>query len=117
MKTEATMKNDLIRMLEDFGIVFKYLINGLIGGFIFSLYKKSKFWESVRQIIIGGIIAGYFTPVIISQTQMDMNYVGFTSFVVGMTGMVIIDSIYKYVASRFKKWREATYDFIKKILL
>ena len=114
MKT-YTMKNEFLRVFDDLGIAFKYLLNGLIGGFIFSLYKRSKFWESVRQIIIGGIVAGYFTPVIVTRTEMNMNYVGFTSFVIGMTGMVIIDSIYKYVASRVRKFREATIEYVKKI--
>lgn len=114
MKT-YTMKNDFLRMLDELGIVFKYLINGLVGGFILSIYKRSKFWEAVRQIIIGGIVAGYFTPVIIKKTDMDMSFVGFTSFVVGMTGMIIIDSTYKYIASRFRKWKEATVDFIRKL--
>ena len=109
------MKNDILHWLNDLGIVFKYLVNGLIGGFIFSLYKRSKFWESVRQILIGGVVAGYFTPVIVERTDMSMSYIGFTSFVVGMTGMVIVDSIYKYVASRMKKWREATFEYIKKL--
>lgn len=109
------MKNEFFRMLDELGIAFKYLLNGLIGGFIFSLYKRSKFWEAVRQIVIGGVVAGYFTPVIVQRTDMDMNYVGFTSFVVGMTGMVIIDSIYKYVVVRFKKWRDATFEYLKKL--
>lgn len=109
------MKHDFFKMLDDLGIAFKYLINGLIGGFIFSMYKRSTFWEAVRQIIIGGVVAGYFTPVIIKRTEMDMSFVGFTSFVVGMTGMVIIDSIYKYVANRIVKWRDATVKFIREI--
>jgi len=109
------MKHDLLRLFDDLGIAFKYLLNGLVGGFIFSLYKRSKFWEAVRQIVIGGVVAGYFTPVIVERTEMNMNYVGFTSFVVGMTGMVIIDTIYKYVATRIKKWREATLDYVKKL--
>lgn len=109
------MKNDFFKMMEDLGIVFKYLINGLIGGFILSLYKRSKFFEALRQILIGGIVAGYFTPVVIEKTGMNMSFVGFTSFVIGMTGMIIIDSVYKYVASRFRKWKEAMIDFVKKI--
>lgn len=114
MKT-YTMKNDFLRMLDELGIAFKYLLNGLIGGFIFSLYKRSKFWKAVRQIIIGGVVAGYFTPVIIKRTEMDMSFVGFTSFVIGMTGMVIIDSAYRMVSSKIKKWRIATAEYIKKL--
>ena len=116
MKTHYVMKDDFIRILGELGIAAKFFINGLIGGFVFSLYRKSKFWESVRQIVIGGVVAGYFTPVIQARTSMDMNYVGFTSFVVGMTGMVIIDSIYKYIVVRTKDWRIATVEYLKKLL-
>lgn len=109
------MKYEIIRMLEDFGIVFKYLVNGLLGGFIWSLYKKSKLWEAVRQIFIGGIVSGYFTPIIVKHGSLSIESVGFTSFVVGMMGMVIIDTIYKYIHSRLSKWKYAISDFVKKL--
>lgn len=101
------MKEDILRLLDDLGLVWKYALNGLIGGFIWSVYKKSKFWEAFRQILIGGVVSGYFTPVIIAKSNMDMSLVGFTSFVVGMLGMVILDSIYKYVADLITKWKNA----------
>lgn len=100
------MKNQIFAFLEDLGLVWKYVINGFIGGLIWSMYKKSKFWEAFRQIIIGGVVSGYFTPVIVAKTKMDLSFMGFTSFVIGMLGMVIVDSAYKYVLSNFKKWRE-----------
>ena len=71
------------------------------------MYEKSKFWTAFRQIIIGGVVSGYFTPVIVKYTGMDLSFVGFTSFVIGMLGMVVIDSIYKYVVKTIKKWKEA----------
>lgn len=111
------MKNDLIRMLDELGIVFKYLINGLIGGFIWSLYKKSKFWEAVRQIFIGGVVSGYFTPIIVGKGDLPIEAVGFTSFIIGMMGMVIIDSTYKYLRSRITKWKDAFVDFVRKLFL
>lgn len=101
------MKNELIQFLELLGIGWKYLINGLVGGVVWSIYKKSKFWEAFRQIIIGGIVSGYFTPVILAKTGMDLAFVGFTSFIVGMMGMIIVDNMYKYVAKQIKKWKEA----------
>jgi LytS/YehU family sensor histidine kinase len=101
------MKYTIIHLLDDLGLVWKYALNGLIGGLIWSMYKKSKFWESFRQIIIGGIVSGYFTPVIVAKSSMDMSLVGFTSFVIGMLGMVIVDSIYKYAVKLIKKWKEA----------
>lgn len=115
MKNGLHMKNGFIQMLAELGIVLKFLINGLIGGFIWSLYKKSKFWESVRQILIGGIVAGYLTPVLSDKFSLDESQTGFMSFTVGMTGMVIIDSVYKYVKMRSTKWRLAFVEFVKKL--
>lgn len=99
--------SDILHFLEELGIVWKYVLNGLIGGLIWSMYKKSKFWEAFRQIVIGGVVSGYFTPVIVSKTNMELEFVGFTSFVIGMLGMVILDSIYKYAVKTIKKWRDA----------
>lgn len=101
------MKYDFLKFLDDLGLVWKYALNGFIGGLIWSMYKKSKFWEAFRQIIIGGIVSGYFTPVIVAKTGMDLSYIGFTSFVIGMLGMVIVDSLYKYLAGLIKKWKDA----------
>lgn len=98
------MKGNFLNFLNDLGLVWKYALNGLIGGFIWSLYKKSKFWEALRQVIIGGVVSGYFTPVIVVKFGMDLALVGFTSFVIGMLGMVVVDTLYKYVASNYKKW-------------
>jgi hypothetical protein len=101
------MREEILHFLDDLGLVWKYALNGLIGGFIWSMYKKSKFWEAFRQVVIGGVVSGYFTPVIASKTDMDMSIVGFTSFVIGMLGMVILDSIYKYAVGIIKKWSDA----------
>jgi len=101
--TYVQMKHNFFQFLEQLGIPLNYVINGIIGGFIYSLYRKEKFWSGVRQIIIGGVISGYFTPVIIAKTSMSSPYIGFTSFVLGMTGMVVIDSLYKYVLKLIKK--------------
>lgn len=105
-KNGKIMNNHFLEFLNHLGIVWKYAINGLIGGIIWSMYKKSKFWEAFRQIIIGSVISGYFTPVIVAKTAMDLSFIGFTSFVVGMFGMVIIDSMYKYVVKLIKKWQD-----------
>lgn len=101
------MKHSFLEFLNDIGLVWKYALNGLVGGLIWSMYEKSKFWTAVRQIFIGGVVSGYSTPLIVNYTGMDLSFVGFTSFVVGMLGMVIIDSIYKYAVKTIKKWKEA----------
>ena len=101
------MRHDFLQFLDDIGFIWKYALNGLIGGLIWSMYKKSKFWEAFRQIIIGGVVSGYFTPVIVEKANMSLSLVGFTSFVIGMIGMVIVDSIYKYCVKIIKKWKDA----------
>lgn len=100
-------KNSLIEFLDKLGLVWNFALNGLIGGIVWSIYKKSKFWEAVRQMVIGSIIAGYLTPVIKAKTGMSDQLMGCTSFVVGMTGMVLVDVIYKYVVKSIKKWNDA----------
>lgn len=101
------MKNEVFSNLDNLGIGLKYLINGSIGAIIWAIYRKARIVEAIRQVIIGGVVAGYFTPVVIAKTNMQMEFVGFTSFVVGMLGMVIIDSIYKtavpFVVEKVKK--------------
>lgn len=101
------MKNGFFQFLDGLGLVWNYAMNGLIGGLIWSIYKKSKFWEAFRQIVIGAIVSGYLTPVIIKQTDMNIQYQGALSFVIGMTGMVVIDSVYKWVLRNMKKLKEA----------
>lgn len=101
------MKQSFLDFLNEIGFVWKYALNGLVGGLIWSMYVKSKFWTAVRQIFIGGVVSGYSTPLIVQYTGMDLSFVGFTSFVVGMLGMVVIDTIYKQVVKIIKKWKEA----------
>lgn len=108
MKTEfISVLTSIAQFLENLGVAWKYVINGLIGATIWSIYKKDKFLTSVRQIIIGGVVAGYCTPILTTKINISLEYVGFTSFVIGMLGMVIIDSLYKYAVSNFSKWKEA----------
>lgn len=101
------MKHSFLEFLNEIGIVWKYALNGLVGGLIWSMYEKSKFWTAFRQIVIGGVVSGYSTPVIVKYTGMDLSFVGFTSFVVGMLGMVVIDTVYKQAVKTIKKWKEA----------
>jgi|GEM_PF-3029762 hypothetical protein len=100
MKTSATMKNDYFTIFDQLGLVWKYLINGLIGGLVWSIYKKSKFWEAIRQVFVGGIVSGYATPFIATKTSIS--YAGFISFVMGMIGMVLIELIYNWGVKKLK---------------
>lgn len=94
------MKNEIFNLLTPIGVAWKYLLNGLIGGFVWALYKKSPFWEAVRQIFIGGIVSAFVTPFIAEKTSI--NYAGFISFVLGMIGMVVIDIVYKWAINKIK---------------
>lgn len=89
-----------MRLIEDLGIGWRYVVNGLIGGIIWSLYRKSKFFEAVRQILIGAIVSGYITPLLVEKTGIDgqVSLIASTSFAIGMTGMVIVDGVYKFVS-------------------
>lgn len=97
------MKFDVLKFLEDIGIGYKYLINGFIGAILWAAYKKLKFWEAMRQILIGSIMAGYVTPLIAYKENIPVEMSAGLSFIVGMMGMVIIDSIYKYVVKKAKQ--------------
>jgi uncharacterized membrane protein YeaQ/YmgE (transglycosylase-associated protein family) len=100
------MKFDIVKILEDLGIGYKYLINGFIGALVWSVYKKLRFVEAVRQILIGSLVAGYITPLVAYKEEIPIEYISALSFVVGMMGMIIIDSIYKYVANKIRQFKK-----------
>jgi len=105
------MKFDVVKLLNDLGIGYKYLINGFIGAVVWSIYKKLKFVEAARQIIIGSLVAGYVTPLIAYGEKIAPEYMAALSFVVGMMGMILIDSVYKWLKEKFilfKKLKELT---------
>lgn len=110
MKTGSVMKNDIweafTTFLGNLGIVWKYLVSGLIGATVWAIYRKEKFFSALRQIIIGGLISGYFTPVIVKRASLELEYAGFISFVIGMLGMVLIDLAYKYAVNNYAKWKQ-----------
>lgn len=97
---------DILQFLEDLGIEYKYLLNGFIGAVVWSLYKKLRFMEALRQVIIGSIVAGYITPLIAYKESIPIEYMAALSFVVGMMGMVIIDSVYKYIVNKIRQLRK-----------
>lgn len=99
------MKFNLLEFIQETGIEYRYVVNGFIGALVWSLYKKLKFTEALRQIIIGSIVAGYITPLIAYREAIPLQYMAALSFIVGMMGMVIIDSIYKYIVGRYKQYK------------
>lgn len=105
------MKFDILKFLDGLGIGYKYLINGLVGAIVWSIYKKLKFLEALRQIIIGSLVAGYVTPLIAYGEKIAPEYVSALSFIVGMMGMILVDSVYKFIKDKvilFKKLKYLT---------
>jgi hypothetical protein len=100
------MRFDLLKFLDDIGIGHKYLLNGFIGAFVWSIYKKLRLLEAVRQILIGSIVAGYVTPLVAYKEQIPIEYMAALSFIIGMMGMIIIDSAYKYIANKIKQFKK-----------
>ena len=94
------MRNDFFSFFDQLGLVGKYLVNGSIGGLVWSIYKKANLWQAIRQIFVGGIVSGYTTSFIIE--RMSGKDAGFISFVVGMIGMVFIEVLYKWTVSKLK---------------
>jgi hypothetical protein len=92
--------DNFVSILSELGIGWKYLINGLIGGVVYAVYNKSKIWDALRQVFIGGMVSAYTTPLIAAKLSID--YVGFLSFVIGLVGMVVIDSIIKWIIKKIK---------------
>lgn len=94
------MKNEIINFLDQLGISWKYLINGLVGAVVFAVYKRTRFVDACRQVFIGGVVSAYVTPLVAE--KLSMSYVGFLSFTVGIIGMVVIDAIYKWSVKKIK---------------
>jgi len=94
------MKGHFVQFLQALGLGWEYLLNGLIGGLVYSIYKKSRFWDALRQVFIGGIVAGYSTPIIID--RLGVKYVGFISFTIGLVGMVVVDSLIQWIIKKIK---------------
>jgi uncharacterized membrane protein YeaQ/YmgE (transglycosylase-associated protein family) len=110
MKALALKMNNIIKLLEETGVQYRYLINGFVGALVWSIYKKLRFMEALRQIVIGSVVAGYITPLIAYKEAIPLEYMAALSFIVGMMGMVIIDSIYKFIVNKvrqIKKGKEA----------
>jgi len=94
------MKIDIVSFMDQLGLVWQNLVNGVIGATIWAIHKKTKFWSAIRQIFIGGIVAGYSTPFI--SKEISVRETGFLSFVIGTVGMVLVDNLYIWVSKKIK---------------
>jgi uncharacterized membrane protein YeaQ/YmgE (transglycosylase-associated protein family) len=94
------MKMDIFSLLDQLGLAWTNLVNGFIGATIWAVYKKAKFWVAVRQIFVGGVVAGYSTPFL--SKEISMRSSGFFSFVLGVIGMVVIENLYQWFSKKIK---------------
>ena len=100
MKQFSLMKNEIVDFLGQLGLAWQNIINGVIGAAIWTIHRKTKFWAGVRQIFVGGIVAGYCTPFI--SKEISVRETGFLSFVLGTIGLVILENIYQWIAKKIK---------------
>src|ERR1044072_250241 len=100
------MNFNFFDFLNDVGIGYRYLINGFIGALVWSIYKKLRLIEALRQILIGSIVAGYVTPLVAYKEAIPIEYMAALSFIIGMMGMIIIDGLYKYIAGKIKTFKK-----------
>ena len=105
MQKGEYMNMNFFELLNEIGIGWKYLLNGLIGAAVWSIYKKLRLIEALRQILIGSIVAGYITPLIAYKEAIPIEYMAALSFIIGMMGMIIIDGIYKYIVNKVRVFR------------
>lgn len=94
------MKIDIISLLDQLGLAWQNLVNGFVGAAVWALHKKMKFWSALRQIFIGGVVAGYSTPFISKETSVQA--AGFLSFVLGVIGMVLVENLYQWASKKIK---------------
>jgi hypothetical protein len=91
---------NIFNLLDQLGLAWQNLINGFVGAAIWAIYKKTKFWNAVRQIFVGGIVAGYSTPFL--SKELSVRETGFLGFVVGTIGMLIIENLYTWASKKIK---------------
>lgn len=106
MKKGEYVEMNFFDFLNEVGIGYKYLLNGFIGAVVWSIYKKLKLIEALRQILIGSIVAGYITPLIAYKEAIPIEYMAALSFIIGMMGMIIIDGVYKYIVNKVRTFRK-----------
>lgn len=94
------MRADLFGFLDQLGLAWQNIVNGVIGATVWSLHKKAKFGVAIRQIFIGALVAGYTTPFI--SKEFSIRDIGFVSFVIGTVGMVLLDSAYVWFSKKIK---------------
>lgn len=94
------MRIEFVNLLNQLGLAWTDLCNGFIGATIWAIHKKTKFWAAVRQIFIGGTVAGYSTPFL--SKEFSIKETGFFSFVIGIVGLVVLENVYQWASKKIK---------------
>ena len=105
-------------MLAKLGLKSAHLITGLLGGAVGLIFGKKKTTlmgklRSIGIVIVGAIVTGYVTPVILIAKPHWENTEHSIGFLVGIFGMGIIEGFMNLVKS-FKKNPISTIKSIKK---
>jgi len=94
------MRGDLFGLLDQLGLAWQNLLNGLIGAAVWAIHKKTTFGTALRQIFIGALVAGYSTPFL--SKELSIHETGFLGFVIGTIGMVLVDNLYLWLSKKIK---------------
>lgn len=97
------MKNIMIKILEEIGVAWQYAISGVLGAFAWSVHKKKKFWDGLRNIFCGGVVSAYATPFLANNLNVNLSFLG---FLVGIVGMNVLDEMYLLVVKNKGKLQE-----------
>lgn len=105
-------------MLAKLGLKSAHLITGLLGGAVGLIFGKQKNTlkgrlRSVGVVVIGAVVTGYVTPLILQWKPGWENTEYSIAFLVGIFGMGIIEGFMNLVTS-FKKNPISTIKQIKK---
>lgn len=99
-------------ILHQLGLKITTITAGLIGGLISLTYQKSiKWYKALFVIIIGGITAGYVTPLLTSILSLGTNLENSMAFILGLLGMRLTTAI----VSLLEKISKDPSEFIRKI--
>ena len=86
---------------DSLNLTWQYLVNGLIGGLVFSLYIKETWTRCVVRMVIGAFTAGYVTHVFFhlqGPHGLDESEYGTPlSFAIGTAGFAILPLVRRAV--------------------
>lgn len=104
-------------ILVKYGLKSAHLITGLIGGAVSLFFGKRKAvtmrdkLKSVMFVIVGAVVTGYSTPIILKANPSWSDNEHGIAFVIGLFGMGIVEGAFTVV----NEYKKHPLDIIKKI--